>query len=271
MKISTVLKSIFLLIVCLCTASVWAESLPVLESKSDEIISEGVEPISDTVSENEDAGLEDTNNIGSETASVSIKDPIQPYNRSMFTFNDKAYYYVFKPISQGYKSMIHEKARLSVRNFFSNLKWPVRFVNCLLQGRFKGAGTETSRFVINSTIGIGGLLDLAKSQFHIEKEDRDFGQTLGKYKIGSGFFIEWPLIGPSTVRDTVGYLGDAVLNPLSFLLGPLENFGVRTFDTTNEISIDKGDTYESITKPAIDPYIAIQDAYVQNRIKKIKE
>jgi len=204
-----------------------------------------------------------------------VKDPLQPYNRAIFTFNDKAYHYFIKPIYTGYNSMIPEKARVSVRNFFTNVKMPVRFFNCLFQGEFKGAGTELTRFVINSTVGIAGFFDPAKSKFHLEKHERDFGQTLAKHKMNSGIYIVWPFLGPSTVRDTVGLAGDAALNPLSwisyFFLTPIEGFGNYAYDTVNDVSIDKGQTYESITKPAIDPYIALQDAYVQNRIKKIKE
>ncbi|WKZ14601.1 MAG: VacJ family lipoprotein [Candidatus Jettenia caeni] len=203
-----------------------------------------------------------------------IKDPIQPYNRKIYAFNDKAYYYVFKPMHTGYSKVVPEKARLSISQFFLNIKMPIRLVNCLLQGKFKGAGTEAMRFVINTTVGIGGLFDPAKSQFHLERQDEDFGQTLAKYKIGQGYYIQWPLIGPSTIRDTVGYAGDVALNPLtliSFFIGPIEGFVTKTYDDVNETSLGKGKTYESITTQAIDPYIALQDAYIQNRIKKIKE
>lgn len=204
-----------------------------------------------------------------------IKDSFPSFNRAMFTFNDKAFHYFFKPIYTGYNSMVPEKARVSVRNFYTNIKMPVRFFNCLFQTNFKGAGTEMLRFVINSTVGVAGFLDPAKSKFHIEKQDRDFGQTLGKYKMESGTYIVWPFIGPSNTRDTIGLLGDGALNPLTwvsyFFLTPIESMGNYTYDTVNDVSIDKGNTYESITKPAIDPYIALQDAYTQNRIKKIKE
>ncbi|MBU6392544.1 MAG: VacJ family lipoprotein [Planctomycetes bacterium] len=210
----------------------------------------------------------------SSTETASISDPIQPYNRSIFVFNDKAYYYVVKPVYKGYNKAVPEKARVSVRNFFSNIAMPVRFFNCLFQGEFKGAGTELARFVINTTFGVAGFSDPAKSLFHLEKQNRDFGQTLAKYKIGTGPFVEWPFIGPSSARDTVGFVGDLALNPLtllSFFAGPFVSTGVNSYDYMNEVSIDKGEAYESITKPAIDPYIALQDAYVQNRIKRIKE
>ncbi|HHT9137455.1 MAG TPA: MlaA family lipoprotein [Candidatus Wunengus sp. YC60] len=221
----------------------------------------------------EDEEQENKDDIKPETPLV--KDPLQPYNRAIFAFNDKAYHYFIKPIYTGYNSMVPEKARVSVRNFFTNIKMPVRFFNCLFQGELKGAGTELARFVINSTVGVAGFFDPAKSKFHLQRQERDFGQTLAKHKVNSGIYIVWPFLGPSTVRDTAGLAGDAVLNPISwvsyFFLTPLEGFGNYSYDTVNDISIDKGQTYESVTKPAIDPYIALQDAYVQNRIKKIKD
>jgi phospholipid-binding lipoprotein MlaA len=285
---------------CLCKASVWAEPSPVSEEQPSEIPQEEKTPVINKA--NEDGELNHTvpagqsDNTKKEAATPAdttqeeeeepvnndvkeepplVKDPLQPYNRAIFTFNDKAYHYFIKPIYTGYNSMIPEKARVSVRNFFTNIKMPVRFFNCLFQGEFKGAGTELARFVINSTVGVAGFFDPAKSKFHLEKQERDFGQTLAKGKVKSGVYIVWPFLGPSTVRDTVGLAGDAVLNPLGwisyFFLTPLEGFGNYAYDTVNDLSIDKGTTYENITKPAIDPYIALQDAYVQNRIKKIKE
>lgn len=204
-----------------------------------------------------------------------VKDPYESYNRAMFVFNDKVFHYFIKPVYTGYNSMVPEKARVSVRNFFSNVKMPIRFFNCLFQGEFKGAGTEMLRFMVNSTVGVGGLFDPAKSKFNLQKKEKDFGQTLAKHKMGSGSYIVWPFIGPSTTRDTVGLVGDAALNPLTwisyFFLTPVEGFGGNTYDTVNDISIDKGSAYENITKPAVDPYIALQDAYIQNRNKKIKE
>ncbi len=274
MRVSNLLTFLFLVTICLNGAFVWAESSS--SGRSSETLGEGKDSVMDTNTKSEKIGPVDVefemtfNSI--ETASIS--DPIQPYNRSIFVFNDKAYYYVVKPMYKGYNKAVPEKARVGVRNFFSNIAMPVRFFNCLFQGEFKGAGTELARFVINTTFGVAGFSDPAKSLFHLEKQNRDFGQTLAKYKIGTGPFVEWPFIGPSSVRDTVGFVGDLALNPLtllSFFAGPFVSTGVNSYDYMNEVSIDKGETYESITKPAIDPYIALQDAYIQNRIKRIKE
>ena len=220
---------------------------------------------------NEDVELGD-NNL--EIEAPSVRDPFQPYNRGVFVFNDKAYYYVIRPVYKGYNKVVPEKARLSVRNFFSNIRMPGRFLNCLFQGKINGAATELARFVINSTLGLGGLFDPAKSLLHLDKQNEDFGQTLAKANMGPGFYIEWPFLGSSNVRDTIGYIGDLAMDPLSilsFIINPLIAGGTSGYNTFNDISVDGGDTYESVTKSAVDPYIALQDAYQQNRIKKIKE
>jgi phospholipid-binding lipoprotein MlaA len=255
--------------------------LPVSEGKYVETISsDEKDTAEDAINEDEDwedwedwedEEWEDDND---EIETTSIKDPFQPYNRAIFIFNDKTYYYVVKPMYKGYNTVMPEKVRLRVRKFFSNIKTPGRLFNCLFQGKFKGAGVEALRFTINSTVGVVGLFDPARTEFNLDKQDEDFGQTLGKYEMGPGFFIEWPLLGPSNIRDTLGYVGDAALDPLtilSFFVNPLFTSGANSYNTFNEISLDKGDAYESITKPAIDPYIALQDAYTQSRIKKIKE
>jgi len=200
-----------------------------------------------------------------------ISDPIQPYNRRIFIFNDRLYFYVLKPVSNGYKAIVPERARISIRNLFDNINMPGRFINCLLQRKLKGASTEVLRFTINSTIGIGGLFDPARSIFHLEKKEEDFGQTLGTYGMGPISYIQWPFLGPSSLRDTLGLIGDAAFDPFTYLsiITPITLIQ-RVLDRINELSLDKG-TYESIVKSAIDPYLAVQDAYVQNRNKKIEE
>ncbi len=216
-----------------------------------------------------------TESAEGESEPAPIKDPLQSFNRAMFTFNDKAFHYFFKPIYTGYNSMVPEQARVGVRNFYSNIKMPVRFFNCLFQANFKGAGTEMLRFVINSTVGVAGFTDPAKSKFHIEKQERDFGQTLGKYNMKSGTYLVLPFFGPSNTRDAVGLAGDSLLNPITwvsyFFLVPIESIGNYTYDSVNDLSVDKGNAYENITQSAIDPYIAVQDAYTQYRNRKIKE
>lgn len=200
----------------------------------------------------------------------TVADPLEPVNRAIFVFNDKAYFWVMKPVAQGYRAVVPQGVRVSVRNFFSNLGTPVRLANNLLQGKPKGAGTELLRFVINSTIGMAGLFDPAKTGFHIDKRNEDLGQTLGRYGLGQGFYIVLPLLGPSTARDTVGRVGDYFVDPLSYIKDPWAETGVRAFKSENEISLSIGD-YEDLTASSLDPYVAVRDAYIQNRSKKVRE
>ena len=205
----------------------------------------------------------------SEGAQGEIADPLEPFNRAMYHFNDKLYFWMLKPVAQGYGKVVPEPARVGVSNFFANLTFPLHFVNCLLQANFKGAAAELGRFMINTLWGIGGVLDPASSEdINLAKQDEDFGQTLGAYGLGQGFFINWPLFGPSSLRDTVGLLGDAFLTPATYLNPWYAGAGTRVFDRVNDTSLKIGD-YESLKEAAIDPYVAFRDAYVQYRLKKV--
>lgn len=228
-----------------------------------------VEPVTGAVAVEDDfAGEEDFTNGDIET--LEVFDPIEPFNRGMFWFNDKLYFYLLKPIARGYR-VVPEPARESVSNFFSNLGTPVRFANSLLQLKMEDAGTELGRLVINSTLGIGGLFDPAKAWFDLERKEEDFGQTLGNYGVGSGFYIVWPLFGPSNTRDTVGMVGDFFLDPLHYIeMKPVERVGLTALDKETDLSLDK-DTYEGIKQEALDPYLFVRNAYEQYRDGKIKK
>ncbi len=205
----------------------------------------------------------------SEEAKGEIADPLEPFNRAMYHFNDKLYFWVLKPVAQGYQKVVPEAARVGVSNFFANLAFPIRFVNCLLQANFEGAAAELGRFTVNTLWGIGGLLDPASSKdINFSKQDEDFGQTLGAYGLGQGFFINWPLVGPSSPRDTVGLVADGFLTPSNYLSPWYAGAGTWTYDRVNDTSLKIGD-YESLKEAAIDPYVAIRDAYVQYRLKKV--
>ena len=210
----------------------------------------------------------DKNNEGEK---AEIADPLEPFNRAMYHFNDKLYFWVLKPVAQGYGKVVPEAARVGVDNFFKNLAFPIRFVNCLLQANFGGAAEELGRFAINTLWGIGGLLDPASSQdINLTKQDEDFGQTLGAYGIGQGFYINWPIFGPSSSRDTVGLVADTFLRPFTYLSPWYTGAGAMAYDTVNNTSLRIGD-YEALKGAAIDPYVAIRDAYVQYRLKKVKQ
>ena len=201
---------------------------------------------------------------------AKIADPVEPFNRAMYHFNDKLYFWALKPVAQGYNKVVPEPARVSVKNFFSNLGFPVRFLSCLLQADFSGAATELGRFAVNTIWGVGGLLDPSSSQqLNLLKRDADFGQTLGFYGVGQGFYVVWPVLGPSSARDSVGIVGDFFLYPVSYIRPWYDWLAVRAYQEVNDTSLRIGD-YESLQEMAIDPYVALRDVYSQYRQKKVE-
>ena len=205
-----------------------------------------------------------------EEKAVTVADPLSFWNRAMFHFNDKLYFWFLKPVAKGYKVVIPGVVRTGVRNFFSNIYTPIRLTSCVLQGKVKAGGTEFVRFVVNSTIGIAGVADPAKKYLKLDISDEDFGQTLGAYGIGNGFYLVWPLLGPSTLRDSVGMVGDRFLNPITYVKPVEASVAIWSFDKINETSLHIGD-YESIKEAAVEPYEAFRDAYIQYRITKVKQ
>ncbi len=199
-----------------------------------------------------------------------IADPLYYFNYAMYSVNDFLYFYAIKPVATGYKAITPNVMRKGVNNFFHNLLFPVRFVNNLLQGEIEDAGSEVGIFLINSTMGILGFSQVAQDEFDMKTNNEDLGQTLGSYSIGNGFYIVWPILGPSTLRDTVGLVGDYFLTPVNYVEPWEASTGIKVYDTINATTFRLGD-YESLKEAALDPYVAIRDAYVQNRIKKVKE
>jgi len=201
---------------------------------------------------------------------VQVADPLQPWNRAMFHFNDKLYFWLLKPVSRGYRAVIPTPVRSGVRNFFHNLTAPIRMVSALLQGKGRKASAELTSFLINSTVGVLGFGNPAKRWPELSPSEEDLGQTLATYGIGDGFYIVWPILGPSTLRDSVGMVGDWFLDPVSYV-EPFEAYlGFWTLENVNDTSFRIGD-YESLKEAAVDPYIALRNAYIQNRKKKVGE
>lgn len=201
---------------------------------------------------------------------ATIPDPIEPWNRFWFRFNDFFYLHIAKPVYTGWTYVTPQFFRTGVSNLFYNILFPTRFINCLLQGKPKAAGVEFSRLMMN-VMGSAGLVDLASSKKTIVPMDpsgEDFGQTLGKWGFGQGFYIVWPFIGPSSLRDTFGRIGDAFTTPL-FYLDPWEaslgaNVGFR-FNDLNDVL----PSYESLRSIAVDPYLAMREAYASMRNAQI--
>jgi len=200
---------------------------------------------------------------------LSVWDPLEPVNRGIFWFNDKAYRYMIKPVARGFR-VVPRPIRKSGANFFSNLLTPVYVVNSLLQLKIKTAGIELARFGINTTIGIVGLFDPADKHFNLKKHPEDLGQTLGTYGIGHGLYIVIPILGSSSARDGIGMFGDAAVDPIFRIFNNQDALAAKVFDNINYLSFDN-DAYESLTDDSIDPYAAIRDAYLQSRKKSVAE
>lgn len=238
--------------VCFCCLAIWLGSM--------------------TMAFGQDVAVDDEPAFGEERDIGLASDPLEPINRGFFHFNDKLYFWVVKPASQGYAYFIAEDVRMCVRSFFKNLLAPVRIVNNLLQGKIANGGVETARFVINSTLGIAGLADPAKNEFGLSPKEEDLGQTMGVYGVGEGIYFCWPFFGPSNVRDTIGLAGDFFLTPVSYLAMSDSGAGVavEAGREVNNTSLTMGD-YEDFKESAIDPYVALRDAYRQYRQKKIHD
>ena len=207
-----------------------------------------------------------------------VSDPFSGYNRSMTSFNDGLYDYVFQPVSTGYKSISSSGFRTSIDNFFKNLMFPMRFLNNILQGKFHYAFVETGRFVVNSTAGCLGFFDPAKSEMGMQVHDEDFGQTLGFYGVGAGPHIVLPVFGPSNLRDFTGAFADAAISPIDYTdrdwptvtkTWP-EYLGVKAIEKFNTMTI-YSNQYEEIRKDAVDLYPYLRDLYEQRRERLIEE
>ena len=206
-----------------------------------------------------------------EAHQVQVADPISLWNKGMFHFNDKLYFWVLKPLAKGYIAISPDYFRRGVRNFFYNLTMPIRLVNCLFQGKGKAAASEFSRFIVNTTaggLGFGNPAD--QNPDLVVSTGEDLGQTFGKYGIGNGFYIVWPILGPSTLRDSVGLVGDFFLNPLTYVDYSETWIALKGFDLVNQTSFHIGE-YEALKNSALDPYVALRNSYLQYREKKVKE
>jgi phospholipid-binding lipoprotein MlaA len=202
---------------------------------------------------------------------VTVADPLEPFNREMFIFNDVMYFLVLKPTAQGYKAVVPWEIRTSVKNFFHNIRFPVRFINSLLQARWDKAGDEFAQFFLNTTVGFLGIADVGSHYPSLKTSPEDTGQTFAVWGAGEGFFLTLPFLGPSTLRDGVGLVGDTLMDPLFWLIDDMYvSVGVRAGEVVNATSFRIGD-YEAIKEASLDPYVAIRNGFIQNRNKLIAE
>jgi phospholipid-binding lipoprotein MlaA len=197
-------------------------------------------------------------------------DPWEAFNEKMFNFNYKLDRYVIKPVAKIYNEIVLDGEKQAIHNAYDNVAMPRRLINSLLQKKFKGAGRELARFLINSTLGVGGLADVAKYQFHLEKSDEDTGQTFGYYGVGPGPYLVLPFSSPLTVRDAIGYLFDLALDPLTYTLTVIPAVGKKTEEIINERAINL-DTFQSVEEATLDLYSAVRNAYLTRRKQQIAE
>ncbi|TNF44583.1 MAG: VacJ family lipoprotein [Epsilonproteobacteria bacterium] len=246
-----------------------------------EISSSDTPQTSTPVEEKNENDIDEFEEEFSEEETNEIIDPLSGYNRAMTSFNDTLMTYVLIPVSEAYAYIMPQPIRLGLSNAVDNIHFPIRFANNLLQGKFQNSSDEFERFIINSTVGVAGLIDVASDHMTtpIPAHEEDFGQTLGHYGVGSGFHIVLPFFGPSNVRDTVGFVADAYISPLVYTKD-LENYKIpKNKDHSmaillgayiNKTSLNLG-KYEDLKEDAVDLYPFFRDIYEQKRDAEIAE
>lgn len=224
-----------------------------------------------------------------ETA-IEEYDPWEPLNTKFFEFNRELDRWVLKPVAKGYNVVVPNSVQVGISNVFYNSRVTPRFLNNMFQGKFKGAGIEAGRFLINTTVGIGGFFDVAQ-RFNLTTPEEDTGQTLGFYGVPPGPYLMVPLLGPYTVRDLVGYAGDIALNPIYWLILPTMHnidsiptvvdideraatyaisIGARAIEIVNDRSLNL-EKFQGVEESTLDLYAAVRNAYLQKRAKAIQD
>ena len=216
-------------------------------------------------------------------------DPWEPLNTKVFEFNRQVDRWVLKPAAQGYNAVVPNPVQIGISNLFYNIRFPSRLINNLAQGKLSGAGTEVGRFLLNSTFGLGGLVDVAK-YMDITTPEEDTGQTLGYYGVKPGPYLVVPFLPPFTVRDFFGYIGDIALNPINWMVFPLievngvpslvahhnrttssiAQIGGRVEEILNDRSLNL-EKFQGVEEATLDLYTAVKNAYIQKRRNAIRE
>jgi len=199
--------------------------------------------------------------------SANPRDPLEPFNRGVYGFNDAVDRAVVKPVATAYRDVLPSPVRTGVSNFFNNLQDLWSFVNNTLQLKGEGAGNSIVRFGVNTVFGLGGLLDIA-TEMRIERFPEDFGQTLGRWGVGAGPYVVLPLLGPSTLRDTAALPVDMSGNAVS----QIDDTGTRTSATVLGLVSRRAqllDASKMLDEVALDPYTFTRDAFLQRRLSLV--
>lgn len=217
---------------------------------------------SDAVADDGD-WLDDDFDLESEFDAMSDDDPLEGMNRGIFAFNRQVDRFMLTPVTGVYQTLVPTPARSGVYNVFMNLDAPVRLTNSMLQGRPKAGGIALARFIVNTTFGIGGLFDVG-SRVGLEQQRADFGQTLATWGAPQGPYLIFPFLGPMTVRNGLGMGVDFLMQPVSYVVGPLPGMIVgagKDFSRRERAVIE----LESLRDASLDFYAALRSAFLQDR------
>ena len=222
-------------------------------------------------------------------AGLEEYDQWEPLNTKVFEFNRQMDRWILKPVATGYDIIMPNLLQEGVSNFFYNTRFVPRLVNNVLQGKFRGAGIEVGRFLVNTTLGVAGFIDWA-SDMDLTTPEEDFGQTLGYYGVPPGPYLVVPLYPPFTVRDLAGYAGDVFMNPIYWLALPVIEIGkipsavphhnrlttslILLSSKVTEVGNDRSlnlEKFQGVEESTVDLYSAVRNAYLQKRAKAIQE
>ena len=215
-----------------------------------------------------DADQVDTDSEDFETTTIEdeIYDPFEPVNRAIFSFNNVADRIVLEPIAKGYKKL-PSPLQSGINNFLSNLRAPLVVVNQLLQGQGENAVQSSGRFIVNSTVGVFGLFDIAE-KVGLEEKEEDYGQTLATWGVGDGFYVVLPLFGPSNLRDTTGMVLTMMTDPINaYAVTEGEAWLVPMRTAANAVDQRSKiiDEVNALRDNSVDYYAAVRSSYYQNR------
>ena len=200
-----------------------------------------------------------------------IVDRIEGFNRAMFSFNDGFYRVIWRPLSRGYSAVVPRPVRRGIGNVFHNIAYPTRLVGDVLEGHGRGALKETGRFLLNSTVGLAGIMTPANDVPSLKVPESDLGQAFAIWGVHHGTYLVLPVFGPTSLRDG---LGDAVSG---FFLDPVQYLNEWEYVTSAEAlravnqAPDALKTYDALTNAAIDPYVSFRDAYAARRAQQVRE
>ncbi len=201
------------------------------------------------------------------STTASKKDPIEGFNRAMFSVNETIDRYALKPVATVYDDYLPKAIKTGVSNFFGNIDDVFTGVNNLLQGKPRQGASDLGRVVVNSTVGLLGVVDVA-SDLGLDKHEEDFGQTFGRWGVGSGAYVVLPFFGPKTARDTVGFLVDRYVDPV----GNVEDVSVRNSLSALRLVSGRADLLPAdkvVEEAALDKYSYVRDGYLQRRRSQI--